>query len=128
LVLVKTWTEVQDDLFGKPGTPARAKADASFARYSRKMKRAERATNWLRIFGPIGDLARVFWFLVLTEDDHNPRDGLEFSFLNDGYKPTWWHTWYSIRHDNLCPYSGIYPEGAPRSWQEAYDRAEAHKA
>ncbi len=116
----------QDKLIGPPGSPERAEFERHYRWYKLRMRVCEALTGWLRVFGPLGRLAATFWFLVLTEGD--PRGGLTFSFLNDGYRPTWWHTWYSINHDNLCPYTGIYPEGAPGSLMEAYERDEAYKA
>jgi len=90
---------------------------AEYRRYRARMNRAERLTNWMERIPVLGQLTRVFWFLVLAEGDL--RDGLMFSFLNDGFRPTLWHTVYSVTHDNMAPYSGIYPNGAPKNRQEA---------
>jgi hypothetical protein len=68
-----------------------------------------------------------FWTGLI---ENGPRDmlkprwgALTFGYLNDGMKPTVWHTVYSITHDNLAPYSGIYPSGAPKSLADAKGKA-----
>ena len=61
----------------------------------------------------VGNLSRVFWICVITEGD--PRDGMIFSFLNDGMHPTIWHTIVQIRRDDDDEFVGIWPHRAPRS-------------
>lgn len=113
----RTWDEVEDDLFGKPGTPERAENDARMKRYSRFMDRAEAITKPLKRVPVLGRLASTFWFYVITET--NPLNGLEWAFLNDGMRPSLWHTLYELTHDGLDRYSGLYPGRAPRSRAEA---------
>lgn len=112
--------EFWDEILGAPGTPQRIRADASIAEERARMGRARRATHWLERIPAIGHLAGTFWFLALTESLPGLLDGLEFSYLNDGYRPTLWHTWYSMTHDNAGLFSGIWPGGAPRSRRDAY--------
>ena len=92
---------------------------------------ADRLTRWMLRIPIIGQLVAVFWSAVLDGDGPLPFDALAFSFCNDWFSPTLWHTWYQVRHDNLAPYSGIYLDGAPRSQlhaelKEALYAAEHH--
>ncbi len=112
-----TWEEVEDKIWGAPGTPERAKADAEAERYRRFMDRAEWVTDWMKRIPVIGRLVSVFWFYVITE--RNPLDGLEWAFMNDGMHPSLWHTWYEMTHDGTARYAGLYPGRAPRSQAEA---------
>lgn len=90
---------------------------AEYERIRQRWDRADRLTNWMRRIPLVGQLVAVFWWAVLFEGD--PRDALLFSFLNDGYRPSLWHTVYSVTHDDSAPFSGIYPKGAPKNRQEA---------
>ena len=116
---VQTWSEVKDRILGEPGTEKRRAFDREYARFSRRMSRGRLLTDWMNRVPGIGKLAASFWFLVLTEDDHNPLGGLEFSFLNDGMRPSLWHTWYQMTHGPMDALTGIYPGGAPRTEAEA---------
>jgi hypothetical protein len=68
-------------------------------------------------------LLYVVWISPIDEgfrEVFTPRWGaITFSFLNDGMKPTLWHTLLSLtsRHE------GIYPDGAPtfRQWLKDKD-------
>lgn len=67
-------------------------------------------------------LVTGFWVGLI---ESGPRDmltprygGLTFGWLNDGIKPTAWHTLYSVFHPRGT-YSAIYPKGAPRSLADA---------
>jgi len=79
-------------------------------------------TDWMRHIPVLGQLAAVYWYSVLDDGTPLPLDALAFSFLNDWHRPSLWHTWYQITHDNLAVFSGIYPEGAPRNRAEAVAR------
>ena len=93
------------------------------ARLQRLDRRARRLTGWMRHIPVLGQLTFTFWYCIVTEGFYQtckPRWGaLTFSFLNDGCKPTLWHSWYQVTHDNGDPYTGIYVSGAPRSLAEA---------
>jgi hypothetical protein len=69
-------------------------------------------------------LIKVFWGTLFREGPLGAADAVMFHFLNDGMKPSLWHTWYSVFHENDGLYSGIYPRRAPRNRSEAiqYDR------
>lgn len=106
-----------------------AAADRKFARD----RQIERVLSPLKRIPVIGHYIWSFWYLILTEgirETCTPRWGaITFAFLNDGMKPTVWHTWRQITtadHAN-SPYCGIYPEGAPRSLAEAIAFEEAHR-
>jgi hypothetical protein len=90
---------------------------ALVAAIRRRERRAERLTNPLGRIPLVGSLLRVFWYLVLDEGD--PRDGLVFSFLNDGLRPTLWHTALQILRPDGDPDIGIWTLRAPRSRAEA---------
>lgn len=98
-----------------------------FAAHQKRMARIESLTGWMRRVPYIGSLVHTFWFCLFAEGLYQtmkPRWGaLTFSFLNDGMKPTLWHTWRSITHDQLDPYTGIYTgkEGAPSSLRQAQE-------
>jgi hypothetical protein len=92
-------------------------------RLLRRSHRNAILTNWMVRIPIAGRVMSTFWFGLLDEgvkQTCTPRWGaLTFHFLNDGMKPTLWHTWYEMTHDNFSPYSGIYPSGAPRNAAEA---------
>jgi hypothetical protein len=90
---------------------------AQVDRLIRNQRRAERLTNPLGFIPLAGGLARVFWLLVLTEGD--PRGGLIFSYLNDGMRPTLWHTALQMFRPDGHPDVGIWPGRAPRSRADA---------
>lgn len=96
---------------------------AEYKRYVRRMRRADRLTKPLGRIPVIGQLVRIFWYGVLDEGliaTCTPRWGvLTFSFLNDGFKPTVWHTWQQVTKPDGHPYTGIWPSGAPRNAKEA---------
>jgi len=65
-----------------------------------------------------------FWYSMLEDgilDTCKPRWGaVTFGWLNDGIKPTVWHTWRQLTHKHsIDPYTGIYPMGAPKSLKQA---------
>lgn len=101
--------------------------DPEFHAYSddlkRKEARAEALFGWTRKIPVLGQLTWVFWSCLVTEGLRStvkPRWGaLTFAFLNDGYKPTLWHTWHSVIRPNGSEFTGTYPGGAPRSRAEA---------
>lgn len=88
-------------------------------------------TNRMRYFfpwmkWPIAQYIYSFWESIFDEGIRNtciPRWGvITFAYLNDGMKPTLWHTWRQITHNNhLDKYCGIYPSGAPKSLAEAQE-------
>jgi hypothetical protein len=79
------------------------------------------AVPWMR--WPILKVVYGFWVGIMSEGIRNtckPRWGaMTSAWLNDGIKPTVWHTWRSITHDQTDPYTGTYPSGAPSSLEEA---------
>ena len=94
-----------------------------YAAEKRKWRRLELAFGWTKRIPYIGGLIFTFWFTLLDEGVYQtckPRWGaLTFAYLNDGFRPTLWHTWYGIVHGSTGRYSGIYIKGAPRSRREA---------
>lgn len=71
----------------------------------------------------VGRLMATFWTCLATEGLRatvKPRWGaMTWAFLNDGYRPTVWHVWQQMNHGVDHPYTGIWPDGAPRSKAEA---------
>jgi hypothetical protein len=77
--------------------------------------------NW-----PILKVVYTFWHGIFEDGIKGtikPRWGLmTFAYLNDGIKPTLWHTWRQVTHsDHTDPYCGIYPRGAPKSLRQAIE-------
>ena len=72
---------------------------------------------------PVLNVVWHFWASIADEGVKatcKPRWGmLTFAYLNDGVKPTLWHTWRQMTHDQSDPYTGTYVGGAPRSLAEA---------
>lgn len=93
--------------------------------------RIDRLTLWMRRIPVLGDLTYTFWSTLLDEgvrETCKPRWGaLTFCYLNDGIRPTLWHTWRSLTHDQDDPFTGIYTDGAPRSYAEALERERIYK-
>lgn len=98
---------------------------AEYQRSQRRHNRAEGLTRWMRSIPVLGQLTSVFWYCILTEGVYQtckPRWGaITFCFLNDGIRPTLWHSWYQVTHENTAPYAGIYTgkQGAPKSLAQA---------
>lgn len=94
-----------------------------YRRLVRRNRVADRLTRWMLHIPVVGRLVQAFWYLLIYEGPYQtlkPRwGGLTFAFLNDGCKPTVWHTWRQITHDQTDPYTGIYVMGAPHSLKEA---------
>jgi hypothetical protein len=91
-------------------------------RYQRRLKIAGFMTNWMRHIPVIGDYVASFWFMLIDDGimTLKPRwGGVTFGYLNDGIRPTVWHTWRQMTHDQDDPYTGIYTMGAPRSLAQA---------
>jgi len=111
-----------DDLFGKGWRDT-----TEMVEWRRRHERADRLTRWMDTFPVVGGFVRAFWYCVLTEgvvSTCKPRWGaMTFGYLNDGIRPTVWHTWRQVTHDHRDPYTGIYPSGAPRSETEAEEWA-----
>lgn len=76
--------------------------------------------NW-----PILKVVYSFWHGIFETGIKNtikPRWGLmTFAYLNDGIKPTLWHTWRQITRNDLDKYTGIYTTGAPKSFKQAVE-------
>jgi hypothetical protein len=112
-----TWNQLRDEMF-PPGTERRRSLD----RHLFISRRTEALLNAV-----FGWTQRIFWFLLFEHDMErtvafrpaNAIDGLTFAFLNDGMRPTLWHTWTQIRYPDGSDYVGIYPGGAPRNRAEA---------
>ena len=91
---------------------------------------------WSRLFPwmnhPILRYVTGFWIGLLDEGPYQmlkPRwGGITFGWLNDGIRPTVWHTWRQLTHDHSDPFTGIYTDGAPRSYAEAVEREAIYKA
>ena len=104
--------------------------------YSARASFTQRYFGWTNRIPLIGSLVSAFWTTLYTEGPYQtmkPRWGaLTFAFLNDGIKPTMWHTVRSITHDNMDKYTGIYTMGAPKSlavaqkFDEALDKLRAN--
>lgn len=91
-------------------------------------------TGWMRHL-PFGQLVAAFWGGLIEEGlvgTLKPRWGrLTFGFLNDGMRPTLWHTWHNITHRQTITYDevtgkttscdgcAVWPSGAPRNAKEA---------
>jgi hypothetical protein len=78
---------------------------------------AHRITNPLRRIPIVGRVAYVFWQGILHEGVRNTLHpvwgAMSFSFLNDGYRPTLYHTWQTLIDGE---HNGIWqPKGAPRN-------------
>ena len=79
---------------------------------------------WMR--WPVLNYCYSFWAGLFEEGIVNtckPRWGsITFGWLNDGMKPTVWHTWRQLTHNHVNdPYTGIYPSGAPKSLKQAQE-------
>lgn len=96
----KDLDDLLDEWWGPVGSPVKAEADV--ARMRRRSERAARLTSWMRRIPLIGYLASVFWYDILDEGivaTCQPHwGGLTFAFLNDGVRPTLWHTWQNMTH------------------------------
>lgn len=90
-------------------------------RYERNRKvlhwqqRIYRSLPWTR--WPLLGFMYDFWTSVADPND-DPRSMLMFAYLNDGMKPSVWHTWQQVMHPG-GEYDGIWPSGAPRNKAEA---------
>jgi len=97
--------------------------DPEFRREMARLERRDRIasflTNWMLDIPVVGRLVHAFWHGLVyggVRDTLKPRWGaLTFSFLNDGMKPTLWHTWRSI----VDPEEGIWVGRAPRNATDA---------
>ena len=79
---------------------------------------------------PLLHMVYTFWICLMDEgivSTLKPRWGaMTFSYLNDGIKPSVWHTLYTIFHRPHAEYSGIYVSGAPKSRKEAEEWETSH--
>lgn len=85
----------------------------------RIQSRILRWTPWLT--GPLLGLVTTFWICLIDEGWRNtfhPWGAIGFSYLNDGIKPSLWHTWQQVMHPG-GKYDGIWVSGAPRNKAEA---------
>jgi len=90
----------------------------------RKQAVIEHLTSWMRHIPVVGTYVASFWYLLLEDGPRTlkPRwGGITFAYLNDGIKPTVWHTWRQVTHDSSDPYTGIYTMGAPKSFAQAQE-------
>lgn len=118
-----------DELMESLGHPLSAAAKRNMARHSTYYRRSDWVrknlfpwTNW-----PILVYIYNFWTSLWEEGIRatcKPRWGMiTFAYLNDGYSPSLWHTWRQLtKNHSTDPYTGIYPNGAPRSILEAQER------
>lgn len=81
--------------------------------------------NW-----PVIKVVYAFWNGIFDEGIKatiKPRWGLmTFAYLNDGHKPTLWHTWRQITRGPQDKYTGLYvgfadKRGAPKSLKQAQE-------
>ena len=90
-------------------------------RVNRIQMRMTKALRWPR--WPVLKVVWDFWTSIMDEGVYQtckPRWGaMTFAYLNDGCKPTLWHSWRQVTHDHTDQYTGIYVSGAPRSLAEA---------
>jgi len=98
-----------------------------YERYKRKVAIIEFFVGWMRRIPLVGRLIHTFWFALLDEGVYQtlkPRWGaITFSFLNDGFRPTAWHTWASITSRDPGLYVGRNPVDGER--RPPYSKAEA---
>ena len=99
-----------EELFGPPTAK-----DLKVRRIYRIIHASYRFWPWMR--WPIMSLMVHFWTGLIEEGPVGlckPRwGGLTFAYLNDGYKPTVFHTVLS-----LLGYNVMWPKGAPRNWDD----------
>jgi hypothetical protein len=104
---------------------------AEMERYRRREKFMVAIVSPLGRIPLIGRLVSGFWYCVMDEGVRStckPRWGaITFSFLNDGFSPTPWHTWQQLTNYN-GPYSGIWPDGAPHNQAEAQERLRTYSS
>ena len=113
-----------DGTTGFASAPLFTEAEMESIRRSYSYRKTS-ALMWL--FGwamqvPVINVGAAFWYGVLDEgivSAIKPRWGiLTFHFLNDGMRPSLWHTAQQVlRPDG--EHSGIWPGGAPRNRREA---------
>lgn len=99
-------------------TPAQRKA------HRREMRRRyaiNKLCRPLQRIPVIGDVIAAFWGALLIDgvvETLKPRWGaMTFGYLNDGIRPTLWHTWQQIVGNER--YDGIWTDGAPRNRADA---------
>ena len=72
---------------------------------------------------PILKFVYQFWYSMMDEgivSTCKARWGMvTFAYLNDGAGATVWHTWRQLTRNGNDKYTGIYPEGAPKSLAHA---------
>jgi hypothetical protein len=80
-----------------------------------------RTIPWMR--WPVLQYIYAFWEGIFEDGIKStckPRWGaVTFGWLNDGIKPTLWHTYIQLTRNHMSKYSGIYPNGAPKSKKQA---------
>jgi hypothetical protein len=122
--------EFTERMFGPRGDPRREEMERH-ADISRRTNTFLNALfGWTQRIPIVGRLTYSFWY-SLFEHDHEhyvslnlrntltPRWGaITFGFLNDGMRPTLWHTWQELVHHN-GEYDGIWVPRAPRNKADA---------
>jgi hypothetical protein len=90
------------------------KVRADYERLVRKHARIERIIGWMKRIPILGRFVHTFWFAMLDEGPLatlKPRWGtITYAFLNDGIKPTLWHTWDSMTTKDV---TSLYVTGNP---------------
>lgn len=116
-------------MFGPIGTKRRSEFEY-WADHSRRTDRYLNAVlGWTRRIPIFGRLVFCFWYSLLASDMRHyvsirpmevlhPYGALGFSFLNDGMRPTIWHTWKQLIHTD-DRYTGIWHPRAPRNQVDA---------
>jgi hypothetical protein len=100
----------------------------NYDRYHKVMQFQFGLSKWFPWFSwPIIRVAYYYWSSVFEDGFGGGLGTLEFSFLNDGIKPSLWHTLYEVAGPLHGKYSAIWPSGAPKSKKHA-DELEARFA
>ena len=102
-------------------SPAARRNSDRHIRVARIQMALARHVPWMR--WPVLRLVYDFWSSLMEDGivgTCKPRWGMvTFAYLNDGMRPTVWHTWHLLTAALGSPFNGIYPSGAPRSRAEA---------
>lgn len=123
-----SWEEVRDKTW-PPGSAKRRDLDRHLDISRRTDHYLMAAFGWTQRIPIVGRLVYCFWTSLFEHDmEHyvsirprevlHPYGAIGFAFLNDGMRPSLWHTWMQLRHDS-DRYCGIYIGRAPRNRAEA---------
>jgi hypothetical protein len=111
------------DKFRNSMTPVQRRSSDRHMKVWDKVYKLHKTFPWMQ--WPLIKLVYIFWNSIFEDGIKStcaPRWGaITFSFLNDGYSPTLWHTWRQLIHDGSDKYTGIYTMGAPKSLKQAQE-------